>query len=237
MENTLAERRGLSWEALRIIACLTMLIDHTGAIFFPRLRLLRIIGRLAFPIFCYQLSEGLYYTRSPGKYLGRLCIGALIAEIPYDLALWDCITFARQSVMVTLVLGFIALYSLRDSGRPWLGLLIVPACYYLAEWLHTDYHGNGVLLVLAFGIARVLPHRRLWELVLAGIACWYIGGFRVTFLGMRIPVEMFGLLSLPLIWLENGRRQWKNKAATIFFYGFYPAHLLILYLINYLKYR
>lgn len=235
MENTLAKPRGLSWEALRIIACLTMLIDHTGDIFFPRLRLLRIIGRLAFPIFCYQLSEGLYYTKSPGKYLGRLCIAALIAEIPYDLAVMERITFDGQSVMVTLVLGFIALYSLRDSGRPWLGLLIVPACYYLAERLHTDYHGKGVMLVLAFGVARVLPRRRLWELILVGIACWCIGGFRVNLLGMRIPVEMFGLLSLPLIWLGNGRRQWKSKAATIFFYGFYPAHLLILYLIHLLK--
>lgn len=235
MESTLVKRRGLSWEALRIIACLTMLIDHTGAVLFPRLRLLRIIGRLAFPIFCYQLSEGLHYTKNSGKYLGRLCIAALIAEIPYDLAIMDRITFGRQSVMVTLVLGFIALYSLHDSRRPWLAFLVVPACYYLAEWLHTDYHGNGVLLVLAFGIARRLPYRRLWELALVGIVCWCIGGFRVSLLGMRIPVEMFGLLSLPLIWLENGHRQWKNNAATIFFYSFYPVHLLILYLIRVLR--
>ena len=55
------EKRGLSQEALKAIACVTMLLDHIGSIFVSGYTL-RIIGRIAFPIFCFLMAEGAYYT-------------------------------------------------------------------------------------------------------------------------------------------------------------------------------
>ena len=80
------ERKGLPQEGLKLIACITMLIDHIGAVFFPSLILLRIIGRLSFPIYCFLLAEGAAHTKHAPRYALRLLLCALISELPYDLA-------------------------------------------------------------------------------------------------------------------------------------------------------
>ena len=110
----------LNQENLKLIACGTMLIDHFAAVIllsmFPHTRnvvelyyILRIIGRLAFPIYCFLLVEGAHYTRNPKKYALRMAIGAVLSEIPYDLAFYGGWTLENQSVMITLLLGFGAL--------------------------------------------------------------------------------------------------------------------------------
>ena len=76
------EKHGLSQEGLKLFACVVMLIDHVGAVLFPQHFWMREVGRLAFPIFCFLLSEGVHYTRSPGRYVLRLTIGAAISELP-----------------------------------------------------------------------------------------------------------------------------------------------------------
>ncbi|MBQ5865712.1 MAG: hypothetical protein IIW56_03400 [Oscillospiraceae bacterium] len=102
--------RVLPQEGLKLIACLTMLIDHFGHTIVPCLPVpymanlyyaCRIIGRIAFPIYCFLLAEGMYHTRNPGKYIGRLAIGILLAEIPFDLLFEGGISWEYQSVMVT----------------------------------------------------------------------------------------------------------------------------------------
>ena len=98
------EKCGLSQESLKLIACITMLLDHIGATLVLRMvqgmpmpndqyrqlvgiyYAFRIIGRIAFPIFCFLLVEGAYRTRNPKKYGLRLFIGMLLSEIPFDLA-------------------------------------------------------------------------------------------------------------------------------------------------------
>ena len=115
-------KRRLSQEALKTIACVTMLLDHIGAtivldcfyrttgtekaLLAELYNTLHTIGRLAFPIFCFLLVEGVFYTKSPKRYGLRLLIGALLSEIPYDLAFYGGINTNEQSVMVTLLLGF-----------------------------------------------------------------------------------------------------------------------------------
>lgn len=84
-------KRGLSQETLKIIACVTMLLDHIGATFCPGIGL-RIVGRIAFPIYCFLLAEGVHYTHSPKKYGLRLLIGALLSEIPFDLLFFGELT-------------------------------------------------------------------------------------------------------------------------------------------------
>ena len=106
---------GLSQEGLKLIACVTMLIDHIGAVFFPYAIGLRIIGRISFPIYCFLLAEGVHHTRSPLKYGLRLLLVAVISELPYDFLFYGRFTWLRNSVMVTLLLGFGAGFAMIQS--------------------------------------------------------------------------------------------------------------------------
>ncbi|MDF2673199.1 MAG: conjugal transfer protein TraX, partial [Clostridiales bacterium] len=71
-------------DALKILAMVTMFIDHVGYMFFPGQMLYRTIGRLAFPIFAYQIAIGYSKTSNLKKYVERLFIFALITQIPYS---------------------------------------------------------------------------------------------------------------------------------------------------------
>ena len=119
------EKKGLSQEALKSIACITMLLDHIGATM-VRGYTLRIIGRIAFPIFCFLMAEGAYHTKNPRKYCLRLMIGMLLSELPFDLAFRLKPTWEYQCVMVTLLLGFVVVeiiqntrYDLVKQWRRW----------------------------------------------------------------------------------------------------------------------
>jgi len=146
------EKQPLSQEALKLTACIAMLIDHIGAYLLPQYTLLRIIGRIAFPIFCFLLVEGVNHTRNPKKYLQRLAVGMVLSEIPFDLAFFrDGISWAHQSVMVTLLLGCIMVLLMHRS-KGFRKLLWLVPFYFAAEWLRTDYGGEGILLI-ALGAA------------------------------------------------------------------------------------
>ena len=110
------ERKGLSQEGLKVIACLTMLVDHIGATMVSGYWL-RIIGRIAFPIYCFLLAEGASYTKNPKKYALRLLIGFLLSELPFDLAFRRKLTWDYQNVMLTLLLGFLAVQIIMKSGN------------------------------------------------------------------------------------------------------------------------
>ena len=95
--------RGLNTFTLKIIAIVSMLVDHIGLVFFPEVMMFRIIGRISFPIFAYVLAEGIYYTKDITKYMLRLGIFALLSEIPYDLAVMGSVLeFSHQNVFFTL---------------------------------------------------------------------------------------------------------------------------------------
>lgn len=111
-------KRGLSQEILKLIACVTMLIDHIGAALMPQYIWLRYIGRVAFPIYCFLLPEGVHHTKDPKKYGIRLAIGVLLAEIPFDLALFGGIPPYYQSVMLILLVAFcMALFMKQARNR------------------------------------------------------------------------------------------------------------------------
>ena len=98
-------KRVIPQEILKLIACVSMLVDHIGAELFPAAIGFRVIGRLAFPIYCFLLVEGMRRTHSPEKYILRLFFGIFLAELPFDYLFFDGFTWEHQSVMVTLTLG------------------------------------------------------------------------------------------------------------------------------------
>lgn len=227
-------KKGLSQETLKLIACITMLLDHIGAVFFRGIGL-RLVGRIAFPIFCFLVAEGAHYTHSKRKYLFRMFIGAALSELPFDFGLFGGVTMRYQSVMLTLMLGLLAVFTMEKLPRMWLKPFAVIPYYLIADYLCTDYGGNGVLLVAMFAFCRELPNKRLWQTVGAALCCWCIGGYRVTLFGLRFPLEMFGLLAMIPIWLYNGRKLSHSRAIQWAFYLFYPVHLTVIALIRFLR--
>ena len=222
------EKRGLPQEALKAIACVTMLLDHIGAMFMPGYTL-RIIGRIAFPIFCFLMAEGAYYTKNPRKYALRLAIGMLLSELPFDYAFRFGPTWNSQSVMVTLLIGFVAVEAIQSTSVGILKLLITAAGFALADYANTDYGGYGVLLVILFSQTR----GQWWfQTVLVAMFAWMTPSFAISVFGLRIPIEMFAVLAMIPIGLYSGRKLTTSKAAQWAFYLFYPLHLTVLVLIR-----
>lgn len=240
------QKRGLSQESLKLIACMTMLVDHLAVIIVMgslysthhgmRLEIyetMRLIGRIAFPIYCFLLAEGSAHTHNPVRYGLRLAICALLSELPYDLALWGRITWQHQNVMVTLFLGFCALEVMKRCPNLPLKLLLALPFAALAEFAGGDYGAKGIMLVVLFALTRRIPHRHLAQV----LGIWFIfSPNHAMFLNwtrrFSITTQEWAVLAILPITLYDGRKVTKSKAVQWGFYLFYPAHLLLLYLIG-----
>ena len=226
------KKRGLSQEGLKLIACVTMLIDHIGAAFMPSMLWLRVVGRIAFPIYCFLLAEGAFYTRNPRRYGTRLAVGALLAELPFELLFFGGISMSHSSVMVTLLLGFVAIESMKKFPRFW--PLVFFGCAVAAEALGTDYGGLGVMLMVFFALTR--ERSKVVQTIGVFIICWMIGGYEWRFGPVYVPIEIVGVLAMVPICLYSGRKATRSKAVQWAFYLFYPVHLTVLLLIAVLRY-
>ena len=242
------QKRGLSQEGLKLIACISMLIDHIAAVIVLRFvqqatgesqeilrefyRVLRMIGRLAFPIYCFLLVEGAAHTHNPKGYCLRLLIAAVVAEIPFDLACFGDLTWQHQNVMITLLLGFLMLQLMvRLPALPLKLIAVIPFAL-LAQYLHTDYGAKGILVIALFALTRELPHQR----VLQFFGLWFIFSpshlmaFRWVH-GISVEIKELAVLAVVPIALYSGRKITSSKAVQWAFYLFYPVHLAVLYLI------
>lgn len=223
-------RKRLPQEALKLIACLSMLIDHAAYIFGGVWKW-RAVGRLAFPIYCFLLVEGACHTRSPRKYALRLAIAAVISEFAFDFAFYGRLNWGRQNVMLTMLLGILALEMMKHcSDLPRKILAAIPFAM-AADLFCTDYSGYGVMLIALFGVLR--DEHWKWPALAAGMAVlfWLMPSSRVNLLGFYVPVQMFGLASLAPIALYSGEKLTRNKAAQWAFYLFYPVHMVLLRLL------
>ena len=224
-------KKCLSQEWLKIIACVTMLVDHIGATLLPQYIGLRCIGRISFPIYCFLLAEGVHYTKNPHKYGLRLAISVLISEIPFDLALFGELTPYYQNVMLTLLLAFFMAMFMKRTEEPILRILLVLPFCIAAEWLRTDYGSMGVALVAMFVLTRELPYKRLIQSLLMVPILWMMEGMWVDIAGIWLPIEMLALLSMIPITLYSGSKSTHGRGVQRVFYLFYPVHLTLLYLL------
>ena len=223
--------RCLNGTMLKIIAMVSMVIDHVGDMFFPELLWMRMIGRLAMPVFAFCITEGYIHTRNRKKYLLRMGIFALISEVPFDLAFEGKIGLSHQNIMVSFFISIVALMlfdlirgSKKDiSGkysikRTLLGILAVIAMAVVALLVKADYTFFAVIAVFLFyAFKDVNPYVR----PVPGIA----------FLALTRNVGYYcttGLSLIPLL-LYNGK---KGKGLKWLFYVFYPGHLLLLYVLK-----
>lgn len=224
---------GISADALKWIALLTMLCDHAGAVLFAQYPVMRLIGRTAFPLFVWLLVEGFFHTSSRKKYLGRMAFFALVSELPFDLALYGRPDRQGQNVFFTLSISLVMLVFLeramdacqrkRQAGEKALlqtlaAVGTVAAAMAAAELFCVDYGGSGPLLAALFYCYK--------RKGLPGLAV----SFLIFCLSMGLltaMVEIFGIVSVPLIARYNGKRTGRGRGRL--FYLFYPLHLLILY--------
>ena len=246
-----SNRLQLSQEGLKTAACASMLLDHFGAIvvlaairaavssgnhtgILPDVyELLRTVGRLAFPIYCFLLSEGAAHTRNSGRYALRLVIAVLLSELPFDLALHNSFSWQNQSVMVTLLLGFLALQCMKKCSRLIGKLLVVLPFALTADFLNTDYGANGVVLIALFHLTRNLPWKHLWQ----ALGMWFL--FSPNHLmvlnwlsGVPVTTPELAVLAMVPISLYSGEKKSSSILLQWGFYLFYPVHLLMLYLIS-----
>lgn len=216
---------------LKIIAVITMFIDHFGACvlehgmlrsesictnadLFSFLQMLddifRLIGRVAFPIFCFLLVEGFLHTKNVKKYILRLFLFAMLSEIPFDLAIrgkfWDP---TGQNVFFTLLIGLLVMLLCKHFEKKLLlQFAAMAGGLLLAHVLHTDYSYKGILMIELLYIFRF--DRRSQILAGAFSFCW----------------ELTAPLAFIPIWFYNGKR---GLSIRWFFYWFYPVHLLLLW--------
>lgn len=244
-EKGVARWKALNGNILKIIAIVTMMIDHIGAgiievkilgisdntnweaIFnSPELMgwmqidmFMRLIGRISFPIFCFLLVEGFLHTRNVKKYALRLLAFSLISEIPFDLVFrgsWFEVGY--QNVFFTLFLGLLALIAMeRFRESFWKQAGAMALCCAAAIFLKTDYSAFGVFFVV---VLYLLRYNHVMQTVLGSVFLLWEPTAILAF----IPIRMY-----------NGTRgKWNLK---YIFYAFYPAHLLVIAVIQRFLFR
>lgn len=223
----------LSGSSLKIIAVISMLIDHIGvaltyeefaneilfSLFGKNVSLyflLRTIGRVAFPIYCFLISEGFYYTKNRIKYGRDLLLFAFLSEVPYDLFSNRSFFYMNsQNVFFTLFFGFLTLCIIEKDCKFIFKFLYFVFIFGAFPFLKSDYGIKGLLLIVLFYYFR---ENNLLKTILS--FPFLSGGLRA-------------FCSLLFINLYNGKRgAFNNKFAKYFFYVFYPVHLLVLYFIR-----
>ena len=234
----------ISADVLKIVAVVTMIIDHIWQAGLVEPRVFNWVGRLAFPIFAFQVAEGYTKTSNVKKYAARLLLFALVSEIPFNIFCVDSVFFPDyQNVIFTLLFGLCSLIAVdkakkdKSAKNGFLCVMGVLVIVILADALQMDYGAAGVFTVLAFYIFRDVKHARVLELlsmVLIFTVLFPGNSFTVEIFGRLYlaPVQIFALFSLAPIWLYNGKKGKYSKALQYGFYAVYPLHLLVLYAIK-----
>ncbi|MBE6957662.1 MAG: TraX protein [Ruminococcaceae bacterium] len=224
----------LSGSMLKLLAVILMFIDHfasTMVYVLPVLAtpftvlgkeltiywIMRKIGRMAFPIFCFLIAEGYCHTKNKAKYALRLLLFALISEIPFDLMFFTRFDLNAQNVFFTLFSGLMLICLFESKEKQLLKFVMMGGVCFLTHYLATDYGMPGALLVLAIYILRHHPAAQ-------ALICYPLLSGGLAAEAAFIPINMY-----------NGQRGFiKGPVLKFLFYAFYPLHILILVGIRYL---
>lgn len=235
---------------LKLIAAITMLIDHTGLILFPHHMIFRVIGRLAFPIYAYCIAEGFRYTRNRFKYFLRIFLLGLFCQIVYtivshDLYIGILLVFSISIIIMTFtdcvktsmqgkksaLSSFVSRVFRRDITNEQdkvISLVLccasIMAAFVLCIYVEVDYSFFGIMLPVFTSFFSDRKQR----LVMFS-ACLIALCIDLT---DTLMIQYWSLAAIPLIAMYNGERG--RHSLKYFFYVFYPLHLAVLYGIQYL---
>lgn len=224
------KKRGISTNLLKVIAACAMLCDHIAVVFFESQYIMRSIGRLAFPIFAFLIVEGYIHTSDVKKYAIRLFAFSLVAQIPYVLAFSG--KAYSPNVIFTLFLGLVSIYIL-DTSESTSKFMVPIALALIAELLSSDHGAFGVMMIIIFYMYKPMKKKIIAGaiLIICMQALIIIGNKNIDKYSF---IMLFYLAPLILIYLYNGRKGLTNKISKWFFYIFYPLHLILIWLINFL---
>ncbi|MBV9159556.1 MAG: hypothetical protein JO019_03100 [Candidatus Kaiserbacteria bacterium] len=212
---------------IKIIAVMTMVIDHVGLFFFPQYFFLRIIGRLAFPLFAWLIANGAYHTRDLPLYGMRLFALAVVSQVPFTLAnvhIGEPLLYLN--VVFTLCCGLLAIAVIQAKRGLVVASLATLACAALADFIHSDYGAAGVLAIVAFYVffenvwLMTIAETTILGLIPIGVHALeglYQQDLHVFYIDSTI--EIIGILSLICVALYNGKKGPSDRYA---FYYFYP---------------
>lgn len=257
----------LSGKSIKIIACVTMLVDHFSKsvlsyilnnVWFPmtiagampynhyikidnfiRFTLFG-VGSMAFPLYCFLITEGYTHTQNKTRYIGRMFFFALLSELPVDICFFSDYSISEntfpfywkyQNVFFTYTIALACLCSLekikthsrhitaikKQLFQYFSGAFCVLSAFFIAEFIKSDYGGSGVLFIIAFYVFR---RRRIYQIMAFLLTYIVLTGNQPT---------IFIMCANFVIFLYNGK---KGKYNKYFFYLFYPVHIMILYLIT-----
>jgi hypothetical protein len=222
---------GLTNNQLKIIAMVAMLLDHVGKVLLPQYQILQIIGRLAFPIFAFMIAEGCYYTRNKIRYFLSVFLLGVGCQAVY--IIWEKSLY--MNILLTFSLSIIFIFSLENYKKTKekririLMLFTVITVLLIAVMLPVilidqgfiiDYGIFGVLLPVAIFYAPDKLRKLIYTAGILILLTLDLGG----------GIQWFSLLAVPLLALYNQKRGKHNIKPL--FYIFYPAHLVVIYLIS-----
>lgn len=223
----------MSANVLKIIALITMTLDHVGLVFFPQCKWMRIVGRIAFPIFAFMIAEGCKYTHNRKKYLLQIGLMGIGMQVVFLIATGSL----YQSVFISFSLAIMLIYVLdkaksSENIKYWCYALLTASaitflCLGLPKILHdTDYGIDyGIVGVLIPVLCYFTENRKakifVFALSLVALSAFYG------------DIQWYCLLTVPLIGMYNNTRG-KLKMKNLF-YIYYPTHLCIIYMLDMLS--
>ncbi len=220
---------GLSNNFIKLIAIISMTIDHIGLMLLNDFTPFRIIGRLAFPIFAYFISEGCFFTKNKKKYFMQVFLVGSISQIIYFIATGDrylniLLTFSFSILIISAYIKF----SKEEKGRIYFAVVLLSVFIIVSllemYGIYFDYGFIGIITPLFVFVAPTKEKKIIYTAIMLILLSLNSQGNYVQF---------FSLFALPILYFYNGKRGKYNLKG--FFYLFYPIHLGVLYLINLVK--
>ena len=211
---------------LKLIGALCMLLDHAGILLFPNVRLLRILGRIAYPIFAFMIAQGCQYTRNKLRYFLMVFGLGVACQLGYYFTSGD----TELNILLTFSCSILLIYLMQAVER---------AQNWKQQFLWSALFAAGVFLAL--GMTQIVTiDYDFWGIMTPVFAAFSLGkgktGSKLPVLLMAVGlvflaadmggIQHYALLSLPLLLLYNGQRGKANL--KYFFYIFYPVHLAVL---------
>ncbi|SHE92111.1 TraX family protein [Alkalibacter saccharofermentans] len=218
-------------DVLKAIGAISMIIDHIGAVFLPHMIILRAIGRLAFPIFAYQVALGFEKTRNPYKYILRMLSFAVLSAYPfYSFSMIVSQDPGYQNVLFTFFFALLVLKNLKE--KKWVAMIafgVVPVLLLGFVGITFDYGLYGIACVVVFYLAKSHLQRSMG---IFSVTVLYLSS-RYISAGISI-VQVFSnlqLLSVLSVYLIDRKFETNVRLPRYFFYLFYPLHMAMIVLV------
>lgn len=216
---------------IKIIACLTMFLDHIKYCI-PQTKgfITMNFGRMALPLFAFLITEGYTHTKDLKKYYIRLMVFAVISQIPFMYFRTLVGEYMMLNILFTLILGLMAITVWDKIDKKFISLPIVLVIIYVGELINVDYGWYGVALIFVLYLFKDRKIFMILPFIILNFALYYIKFKYIMFTNIDIILSfMFTCLPIVIILLYNGKRGAKLRYLV---YWFYPIHMTVMYLIN-----